>query len=1070
MSVSKHIFGKLSFRRKAFAFVCVFIAIVNLSDAQFYNGSQLTFGKNRVQHQNFNWQYLRAEQYDVYYYPTGRELAQYVFYKTPEIITEIEHLLNYTSKKKLQIIVYNTQSDYRESNFAYDYDDFYNQGGVTNIYGTKIYVYFDGNRAHFDKMIRAGVMNVYAHWMVQGATIGSNISYDYLMNVPSWFFSGLSSYYGEEWSYDVENHVKNGILTGKYYRIEELSPVDATYAGHSFWKYLVDIYGESVISKVLYYTRAGKNMQTGLYRATNVSARALLEQWYRYYTVMFHSDLSKAMPAGEEVLNKPNPKRDYLNFCFSPDGEKYAYVTNEAGQVKVWLKSQGKKKPKCILTKYAKTEDNPDLSFPLLACHPSGEILGLTLESKGDCFYIPYSLEDKKWEKKFLIDVEKITSWCFSPDGRNILFSGFKNGRSDIFVYSIAARSFQNITNDFYDDYNPVYLNPDRIVFASNRPVDTILLGDDFMKASKNRKYDLFQYDLKSKDSSLLRITNTHFSDEFDIQKVDNQKFLYLSDEGGVVNRYEAVVDSSISRIDTAVHYVHFAKSNTLTDRAYNIVEHAYDPNTNTVADISLYDNYKHINFSELHDLFHPEVTASPFHNALRTKQEMDFNNAQNDTLKRETETKPRGFVLATKEEKKSDSADVEVEKVEDFHIPVGLPYRVQYSIDQVITQADFSFLNTSYQQFEGGIAPIYLNTGFNALFMLGINDLFEDYRVTGGFRIGWNLNNYEFMLSYENLARRLDRQITLYRQAVSSEVGSYVVKQNSNSLFYTLKLPFNKTNSLRLTLKGRYETNIIAALSDQTLKAANEHHLWAGVKLEYIFDSSKELYTNLWRGTKLKLFAEYEQRLERETLNLLVVGFDARRSFKLYRNMTLAIRFAGSTNAGSARLVYYMGGVDNWFGAKFNSSISVDQTKNYAYQTLATNMRGFRQNIRNGTSFLLFNGELRIPVVQLIAGRKVTSNFFNSIQLNLFGDIGTAWTGFTPYSEDNCLYTRYIDNGPIHVEVKRQVDPFVGGFGIGARVSLLGYFLRFDYAWGVEDFKIANKKGMFMFSLGTDF
>lgn len=33
-----------------------------------------------------------------------------------------------------------------------------------------------------------------------------------------------------------------------------------------------------------------------------------------------------------------------------------------------------------------------------------------------------------------------------------------------------------------------------------------------------------------------------------------------------------------------------------------------------------------------------------------------------------------------------------------DFQIPVGLPYRVQYSIDQVITQADFSFLNTSYQ------------------------------------------------------------------------------------------------------------------------------------------------------------------------------------------------------------------------------------------------------------------------------------------------------------------------------------------------------------------------------------
>ena len=54
--------------------------------------------------------------------------------------------------------------------------------------------------------------------------------------------------------------------------------------------------------------------------------------------------------------------------------------------------------------------------------------------------------------------------------------------------------------------------------------------------------------------------------------------------------------------------------------------------------------------------------------------------------------------------------------------------------------------------------------------------------------------------------------------------------------------------------------------------------------------------------------------------------------------------------------------------------------------------------------------------------------------------------------------------------EVKRQVDPWVGGFGIGARISVFGYFLRFDYAWGVEDWEIPNKKGMFMFSLGTDF
>ena len=1056
-------------------FLCLFLFPAH---AQFYNGSQLSFGKSRVQHQHFNWQYLRAEQYDVYYYPTGRALAQYVFYKTPEFISEIEKLLNYTSKKKLQIIVYNTQSDFRESNFAYDYEDFYNQGGVTNIYGTKIYIYFDGNRAHLDKMIRGGLMNVYAHWVVQGATVGANISYDYLMHVPSWYYSGLSSYFGEHWNSNVDAHVKNGILTGKYKRLEDLSPVEATYAGHSFWKYLVDLYGESIIPKVLYYTRSAKSMENGLFRATSIPYKTLVVQWYKYYMVMYHPDMAKSMPAGEDILQKPNPRRDYSRFCFSPDGENYAYVTNEAGQVRVWLKTPADKKPKCILRKYSKTEDNPDLSFPLIAWHPSGEILGLTLESRGDCLFIPFDLEKRKWGKKFLVDVEKISSWCYSEDGQRMLFSGFKNGQSDIFMYSFLAKTYQNLTNDFYDDYNPVFLNARQMVFASNRPTDSILLKDNFLDESGQRTYNLFLYNFDSKDSTLLRITDSPYANEYGISPSGDQRIVYLSDESGIVNRYEAVFDSSISRIDTAVHYLYYAKTHPLTDRSYNIIEQAYNPATNTVADISLYDNSKHIQFTELHTLYHPEIKPSVFHQRVQKEMiQRDSVQKRQDSINDKYSLQQHGFVLSAETNAVPDKTDFDGDTTytsrhsgRDFPIPVGLPYRVQYSIDQLITQADFSFLNTSYQQFEGGTSPIYLNTGFNALFMLGINDLFEDYRITGGFRIGWDLNSYEFLFSYENLSRRLDRQITLHRQAITSQVNGYVYRQNSNSLFYTLKFPFNKTNCIRLTLKGRYETNVVAALNDQTLQAGDAHHVWAGAKLEYIFDSSKELYTNLWRGTKLKIFAEYEQRLERETLNLFVVGFDARHSFKLYRNMTLALRFAGSTNAGSARLVYYMGGVDNWIAAKFNSDISTDLTKNYAYQTLATNMRGFRQNIRNGTSFLLFNGELRVPIVQLIAGHKVRWNLLNSLQLNLFGDVGTAWTGFTPYSEDNCLYTRYIDSGPIHAEVKRQVDPWVGGIGIGARISILGYFLRFDYAWGIEDWAIPNRKGMFMFSLGTDF
>jgi WD40 repeat protein len=1066
------------------------LAIAMPLHAQFYNGSRLSFGKNRVQHQKFNWQYFRTTQLDVYYYPTGKSLAEYTLYKAPKIIEEIEKQLNFTSTKKIQFIVYNTQADFRESNFAYDDEDFYNYGGVTNIYGTRVFLYFDGNHEHFDKMIRAGIMNIYAHLLVEGTSTASNMKSSYVGSMPNWYYSGLSSYYGRNWDSDIDAHVKDGILTQRYADFDELSPVDATYAGHSFWKFIVEQYGEKAIANILHITNSSRSYERGFFLVTGLEYRQLLADWYRYYYILYAKDNQRTMPSDKGYLAHPKKQRDYNQLCFSPDGESIAYATNEAGQVKIWLKTPQYKKPKVIFRKYKKTEDNPDLSYPSLGFHPNGDILSFTMEDKGRCYYYPYDINKKKKGKRILVDVEKITDFSFDPDGKFLLFSGFKNGQSDIFLFSFLAKSFQNITNDFYDDYAPIFLNKKQIVFSSNRPVDSIKIKDAFYQARPRDGYDLFLYHYDRKDPKLLQITYTDHSNEIQAQAVSPNEILFLSDENGIYNRQLARLDSSISKIDTIVHYGYFARLEHLTDNYYSIFEQAYNPESQFCGSIILYDKVKRIYLTPLESpLRQKELRASA------TLQQIQKERQHKDSLAaKQPEPKPKqevkhGFyqfrksdlakkhILAADTLSNADPAQLKkgvqgdiLTKGFEYVQPVGKSYLTQYTLNKVVTQADYGFLNTTYQQFTSGINPIYLNTGLNALFMVGIHDLFENHRITGGFRLGLDFQSNEFMLSYENLSRRVDHQIVFYRQSIQSTQWYYVYRQKNNSLFYIIKIPFDKFNSLRFTLTGRVETNILGGTNDIALSTPNEWHVWAGAKVEYIFDSSKELFTNLWKGSKIKIFAEYQQRVEKETKNLFVIGFDIRKSVKIYKNMTWALRLAASTNFGKARLVYYMGGVDNWIGAKFNSDIWVDLSKDYAYQTLATNMHGFEQNIRNGTSFIVFNTELRIPFVQLIAGHKVRLNFFNSMQLLLFGDIGTAWTGITPYSDDNCLYTRYVINGPITARINRQVDPWVGGFGLGLRVNVFGYFLRFDYAWGVEDYKIYKPKGMFTFSIGLDF
>jgi len=116
----------------------------------------------------------------------------------------------------------------------------------------------------------------------------------------------------------------------------------------------------------------------------------------------------------------------------------------------------------------------------------------------------------------------------------------------------------------------------------------------------------------------------------------------------------------------------------------------------------------------------------------------------------------------------------------------------------------------------------------------------------------------------------------------------------------------------------------------------------------------------------------------------------------------------------------------------------------------------------------MLINSELRFPLFQYFSKTPLSSGFLRNFQLVAFGDIGTAWNGPSPYSKENSLYTRYISSGPLLISVEVQKEPVVGGFGFGARIHLLGYFLRGDVSWGVEDYKI--RKPVYYLSLSLDF
>ena len=326
----------LTFSHKRIFFILFFIFIIfseNDAIAQFYNGSQTDFGKNRIQYQDFFWTYYTYEGYDVYFYEQGKELANYVSKSAKKQIDEVEKLFDYSFDEKIQFICYNRQSDFKQSNIGLNSQEEYNTGGVTRIAGSKIILYYEGDHAKLDAQIKSGVAEVLMNQMMYGGKVSEMFKNNTLLNLPEWYTKGLTSYVGTDWNSEIDNRVKDGILSGKYKNINRLEGEDARFAGHAFWKHIADNYGEAVFSNILYMTKVSRNIDNSVSFVLGISVRSLWKECFDSYTNKYSDrDNSKTMPQQNSILKKIKPTRVYSQLKISPDGKYIVYTTNEMGQ------------------------------------------------------------------------------------------------------------------------------------------------------------------------------------------------------------------------------------------------------------------------------------------------------------------------------------------------------------------------------------------------------------------------------------------------------------------------------------------------------------------------------------------------------------------------------------------------------------------------------------------------------------------------------------------------------------------------------------------------------------------
>jgi len=415
-------------------------------------------------------------------------------------------------------------------------------------------------------------------------------------------------------------------------------------------------------------------------------------------------------------------------------------------------------------------------------------------------------------------------------------------------------------------------------------------------------------------------------------------------------------------------------------------------------------------------------------------------------------------------------------------------PYKPpKFYVENVAAAFNNSVLINRYQPYGGGGGPIQLNSGtpLSGLVRLGTSELMEDVKITGGYKISTNLKDNEWLISYQNYRRRIDWGVTYYRnvQQASDQFGNFVGHFYTNLYQANIAYPFDRNRSIRFSTGVRSDRFVYASLDPQFLAQPDEQTIYSTSRLEYVYDNSLNPTMNIWNGLRYKAYIDWNRQVNKIAFadgpNTFNLGFDARYYYPIYRNFIWAGRVAGDFSWGNQKMIYYLGGVDGWLmlgsntkknGADryFNTNNPPANDQEYAFQSLTVNMRGFIQNVANGNNAVVINSEFRLPVFTTLFSNPINNAFIRNFQIIQFVDFGTAWNG--GYNKIQRPSVNYINaDGTVRIKIKAGgVGPFAGGYGFGARSTLLGYFVKFDAGWPMSGF--FKGKPILYFALGLDF
>jgi hypothetical protein len=294
------------------------------------------FGRNKVQYKNLDFQVLKTEHFDIYFYPSARESVDIAARMAERWHARLQKVLGHELRGRQALVLYASHPDFEQTN-AIQGEIGEGTGGVTESVRRRIVLPMGGPLADTDHVI--GHELVHAFQFDITARPDSAPGENGALRLPLWFVEGMAEYLSTG---PIDAHtamwMRDAARQETLPQIKDLdNPKYFPYRwGQAFWSYVAGRWGDEVVGTMLSTAGNTGDYEVAMQRILGLDSKQLSEQWHAAIRDTYRAILNSSRPpneVGRVLLKGSGGLGGDLNVgpALSPDGKLIAFLSERTG-------------------------------------------------------------------------------------------------------------------------------------------------------------------------------------------------------------------------------------------------------------------------------------------------------------------------------------------------------------------------------------------------------------------------------------------------------------------------------------------------------------------------------------------------------------------------------------------------------------------------------------------------------------------------------------------------------------------------------------------------------------------